>query len=88
MTAKAETELWDVYTKDRVKTGTLHRRGEKMQDGEYHMVVHICIFNSRNKDSPLKRAGPTCGMLPWAVRRCRERAARRQRRGKCLRRLV
>lgn len=49
MTAKAETELWDVYTKDRVKTGTLHRRGQKMKDGEYHMVVHICIFNSRNQ---------------------------------------
>lgn len=49
MSIKKETELWDVYTRDREKTGTLHRRGEKMQDGEYHMVVHICIFNSRNQ---------------------------------------
>ncbi len=49
MTAKAESELWDVYTKDREKTGALHRRGEKMQDGEYHLVVHICIFNSQNQ---------------------------------------
>lgn len=49
MTVKAESELWDIYTKDREKTGRLHRRGEKMQDGEYHIVVHICIFNSRNQ---------------------------------------
>lgn len=44
-----ETELWDVYTKDREKTGRLHRRGEKLQDGEYHVVVHVCIFNSKNQ---------------------------------------
>ena len=49
MTAKTENELWDIYTKDRVKTGRLHRRGERMQDGEYHMVIHVCIFNSRNE---------------------------------------
>ncbi len=49
MSIKKETELWDVYTRDREKTGALHRRGEKMQDGEYHMVVHICIFNNRNQ---------------------------------------
>lgn len=49
MTVKTENELWDIYTKDREKTGRLHRRGERMQDGEYHMVIHVCIFNSRNE---------------------------------------
>lgn len=49
MADNAEKELWDIYTKDRVKTGRLHRRGEKMKDGDYHMVVHVCIFNSKNQ---------------------------------------
>ena len=46
---KLEEELWDVYTKDRVKTGKTHRRGDKMEKGEYHLVVHVCIFNSKNQ---------------------------------------
>lgn len=49
MTDRTENELWDIYTKDREKTGRLHRRGEKMQKGEYHMVIHVCIFNARNE---------------------------------------
>ena len=49
MADKTEIELWDVYTKDREKTGRLHSRGSKMKDGEYHMVVHVCIFNSKNQ---------------------------------------
>lgn len=46
---KTENELWDLYTKDREKTGRLHRRGDQMKDGEYHLVVHVCIFNSKNE---------------------------------------
>ena len=49
MTDKTENEMWDLYTKDREKTGRLHRRGDKMKDGEYHLVVHVCIFNSKNE---------------------------------------
>ena len=49
MADKTEIELWDVYTKDREKTGRLHSRGSKMKAGEYHMVVHVCIFNSKNQ---------------------------------------
>lgn len=44
-----ENELWDIYTKDREKTGRFHRRGDPMKAGEYHLVVHVCIFNSRNQ---------------------------------------
>lgn len=44
-----ENELWDLYTKDREKTGRTHRRGELMKEGEYHLVVHVCIFNSKNE---------------------------------------
>lgn len=49
MTDKNENELWDIYTRDRQKTGKLHRRGDKMKAGEYHVAVHVCIFNSKNQ---------------------------------------
>jgi len=44
-----KVELWDIYTKDRIKTGKLHKRGEKLSDGEYHLVVHVCILNNKNQ---------------------------------------
>lgn len=60
---KLEDELWDVYTKDRVKTGKTHRRGDKMEKEEYHLVVHVCIFNSKNQlliqqRQPFKKGWP------------------------------
>lgn len=42
-------ELWDLYTKDRVKTGKTMERGAKHPAGKYRLVVHICIFNSRGQ---------------------------------------
>lgn len=42
-------ELWDIYDKDRNKTGRTMKRGEPMKDGDYHLVVHICIFSSDRK---------------------------------------
>lgn len=49
MEQEKKAELWDVYDKDRVKTGKIHRRGEKLPDGQFHLVVHVCIFNSQNQ---------------------------------------
>ena len=42
-------ELWDIYDKDRNKTGRTMKRGEPMKDGDYHLVVHICNFSSDGK---------------------------------------
>ncbi len=42
-------ELWDVYNISREKTGETMVRGEAFPEGGYHMVVHICIFNSEGK---------------------------------------
>ena len=42
-------ELWDLYTADREKTGRTMVRGEKMPEGCYHLVVHVCIFNSKGE---------------------------------------
>lgn len=41
-------ELWDIYDKNRIKTGETIERG-KLPLGIYHLVVHICIFNSKNE---------------------------------------
>lgn len=42
-------ELWDVYDSNRVKTNKTMVRGGIFEKGHYHLVVHICIFNSDGK---------------------------------------
>lgn len=39
-------ELWDVYNRNREKTGKTMVRGAEFEEGAYHTVVHICIFSS------------------------------------------
>lgn len=42
-------ELRDVYDVDRLPTGKEMVRGEEFEKDAYHVVVHICIFNSEGK---------------------------------------
>jgi len=42
-------EMWDVYDKDRNKTGRLHERGKPMTLGDYHLVVHVWKRNSKGQ---------------------------------------
>lgn len=42
-------ELWDVYNKDREKTGKTMIRGNKIEKDCYHLVVHACIFNKKGE---------------------------------------
>lgn len=42
-------EFWDVYTADREKTGRVWQRGSRLPDGHYHLVIHVCIFNSKGE---------------------------------------
>ncbi|MGN0599833.1 MAG: NUDIX domain-containing protein [Oscillospiraceae bacterium] len=42
-------EIFDLYDKNRIKTGKTMVRGDKTPDGFYRMVVHICIFSSDGK---------------------------------------
>jgi len=42
-------ELWDLYTKDKVKSGIQMYRGEKVPEGCYRLVVCACIFNSKGE---------------------------------------
>jgi len=42
-------EMWDIYDKNRNKTGRTHKRVDKMNAGNYHLVVHVCLFNIKNE---------------------------------------
>lgn len=42
-------ELWDIYDKDRMKTGRTMVRGSEFAPDSYHMVVHVCIFNNKGE---------------------------------------
>lgn len=55
------TELVDVYDRDRRPTGRIVPRGSRFGEGEYRLIVHICLFNSRGEmliqqRSPEKRS--------------------------------
>lgn len=49
-------ELWDVYDRERRLTGRFHRRGEPLQPGDYHMVIHVWIQNSKGQFLITKRS--------------------------------
>lgn len=53
-------ELWDVYDENRCLTGRLHRRGEVLSEGEYHLVVQVFVRRRANEYLLTKRA-PTKG---------------------------
>ena len=38
-------ESWDLYTKDRERTGKIIHRGEMITQGFYRLVVHVSVFN-------------------------------------------
>lgn len=38
-------EVWDVYTRDRAKTGRTHVRGLPLGRGDYHLVVVVWVLN-------------------------------------------
>ncbi|MCM1022919.1 MAG: NUDIX domain-containing protein [Prevotella sp.] len=42
-------ELFDIYDKERNKTGRTAERGKPVQNGDFRMVVHVCIFNAEGK---------------------------------------
>lgn len=42
-------EKWDLYTRDREKTGQTIIRGEQIPEGMFRLVVHVCIFNSKGE---------------------------------------
>ncbi|HYK73867.1 MAG TPA: NUDIX domain-containing protein [Pseudoneobacillus sp.] len=61
-------EVWDIYNENREKTGRTIIRGEKLQENEYHLVIHIWIQNSQGEFLIQKRAS-TVKSAPnmWAI---------------------
>ncbi|HKK77519.1 MAG TPA: NUDIX domain-containing protein [Saprospiraceae bacterium] len=56
-------EVWDIYDQDRVRTGELIERGSKLAPAQYHLVVHVCIFNKEGElliqqRQPFKKGWP------------------------------
>lgn len=43
------TELWDLYTEDREKTGETWVRGQELPEGHYHLVADAWIVNSKGE---------------------------------------
>jgi len=60
-------ELWDIYDANRNSTGRTHRRGDPMQPGDYHLVVHVWIRSGEKyfitRRAPEKEVAP----LIWEV---------------------
>jgi len=53
-------ELWDVYDENRNLTGRLHRRGNPLSKGDYHISVHVWMQN-RNGEFLLTKRSPNKG---------------------------
>ncbi len=39
-------ELWECLDSERIPTGRVAERGSSLHKGEYHLVVHACVFSS------------------------------------------
>ncbi len=59
-------EYWDIYNADRVKIGRRHLRGEPIADGDYHLVVNIWVYNSRQEVLLTQRHPEIPFGLKWA----------------------
>jgi len=60
-------EYWDIYDADRNLTGRIHRRGDPLLPGDYHLVVHVWICSGDQyfitRRAPEKEVAP----LIWEV---------------------
>ena len=58
-------ELWDVYDRDRRRTGRTIERGQPMREEEYHIVVQVWIRNSAGQWLISRRAACKSEPLKW-----------------------
>lgn len=59
-------ELWDIYDKNRRKTGkTVERSANALKDGEYHVIITGIIMNSNKEILVSKRAPHKKHGLKW-----------------------
>jgi len=58
-------EMRDVLDENRQKTGALHRRGQPLGDGEYHLVVNVWIVNDAGEFLVARRTENKTYPLMW-----------------------
>ena len=61
-------ERWDVYDRAGNPLGRTVARGERLRDGEHHLVVHVWVVNSVGR-LLIQRRSPRRQMMPnmWAA---------------------
>lgn len=64
-TQSSPDEVWDVYDADRKLTGRTHRRGDPLPQGDYHLVVHVWLMNSKGEFLITRRAPEKHYPLLW-----------------------
>lgn len=58
-------EYWDLYDKNRNKLNKIIKRGEKLQDDEYHIVVNAWLKNDKNEFLISRRSENKAHPLMW-----------------------
>ena len=58
-------ELWDLYDKERNKINKIVKRGDKLNDDEYHLVVNSWIKNDKNEFLITQRSENKSHPLMW-----------------------
>lgn len=60
-------ELWDIYDKNKNKTGKTIVRGERLKEDEFHLIVHIWIKNSKGEFLIQQRSETVRNPLVWSA---------------------
>lgn len=60
-------ELWDIYDRNKNKTGKIIARGERLKEDEYHLIVHIWVKNSQGEFLIQQRSETVKNPLVWSA---------------------
>ena len=63
----APEEMWDVLDENRMPTGRLHRRGEVLAEGDFHLTVHVWVKRPDGKYLLTQRSANKGYPLMWEV---------------------
>lgn len=58
-------EYWDLYDKSKNKIGKTVRRGDKLANDEFHLVVNVWIINDEGKFLITQRSSAKAHPLMW-----------------------
>ena len=49
------SEIWDIYDRNKNKTGRFHKRGLPLNKDDYHIIIHAWVVNSNEEVIITKR---------------------------------